>query len=154
MVKTRRFSGSVLIAFILLFPGAKIFGLELAPHVLAQVEESGGFRTGNHHAVRIFDDGKIEKLEAEKWADLGRLSAVAVARLKRVTEVMTPKNKLYTKDSEIADGPAATYSVRNKEGEVVVIGRKGNQEAILLQGGASAIIQVLDGLNALAWIDY
>ena len=149
-----RLGAGVMIVLTTLFLGSQAFGGELAPHVLAQVDESGGFRTTIHRAIRIFDDGKIEKLDAEKWVEIGRLSKPTVLRLKQVTDVMTPKNKLYTEDSGMADGPTIVYLVKNKEGEVVLIGKKGAQNSILLQGGVSSIMLTLDGLKALAWISY
>ena len=154
MNKTNRLNVGGLIFLITLLLVPQSFADELAPHVIAQVDESGGSRTNTHRAIRIFDDGKIEKLDDEKWTELGRLSESAMLRFKQVTDVMTPKNKLYTKDSGIADGPSVSYSVKNKEGDLVLIGKKGAQDSILLQGGASSIIQVLDGLKSLAWISY
>ena len=154
MGKTKGFSTSAMITLATLLLGSQACAGELAPHVLAQVDESGGFRVNTHLAIRIFDDGKIEKLDEGKWTELGRLSESTVLRFKRVTDVMTPQNKLSTKDSCVADGPSIAYFVKNKEGEEVLIGKKGAQDSILLQGGASSIIQVLDGLMALAQISY
>lgn len=127
---------------------------ELPPHVLAQVDETSGFRTTNHRAIRIFDDGKVESQEGEKWVKIAQLSEAMATRLKKVTDVMTAKSKLYTKDSGLADGPISTYLVKNKEGAVVLIGKKGPQDSILLQGGASSIIEVLDGFKTLSTISY
>jgi hypothetical protein len=127
---------------------------ELSPKVLAQVNERSGFRVLNHRGIRIFEDGKIESLEKEKWVEIGKLSAATAARLKRTTDVMSPKIKVITKDSGLADDPISTYVVRNKEGEIVLIGGKGPQDSILMQGGASSIIEVLDGFKTLSSISY
>jgi hypothetical protein len=67
---------------------------------------------------------------------------------------MTPTIRLLVEDSRIADAPSIEYLVRNKDGETVVVGRKGPTNALLMQGGASSIVQVLEGLRTLARISY
>lgn len=154
MDKNNCLKACLLIALAGLPLGWQTSGGELARNVLAQADESGGFRANTQRAVRILNDGKIEKLDQNTWTELGRLSETAVSRLKQVTDAMTSKSKLATKDSGTADAPSISYFVKNKEGDAVLIGKKGLQESILMQGGASSIIEALDGLRALAWISY
>jgi hypothetical protein len=127
---------------------------ELAPHILAQVDERGGFRAIRApFSVRIFDDGGIEALEMDKWIQIGQMSEPAVARFKRVTDVIIASTPLVVHDdTNPADAPEVEYSVRNKSGEVVLIEKRGSQNTHRLQGGVSSIVQVLDGLAALARI--
>jgi hypothetical protein len=138
-----------------LLPSLRAFGAELAPQVLAQVHQSGGHRPDPVvRSVRILGDGRIEALDDNKWKEIGTLSPAAVRRFKNVTDVMTAKSRLATDDTRVADAESIEYSVRNGAGEVVLIGRAGAQEAQLMQGGASSIIRVLEGLRALVWISY
>ncbi len=152
MCRTITFFVNSLTVLAALFLGSEIFAADLAPHVLAQVDEAWP-RGPAKVSIRIFEDGKIEKFDEEQWTEIGRLSKPAILRFKNVTDVMTPNSKLHTTGSDpaLADGPSTTYSVRNKEGLVVLVG---TQNAILLQGGASSIVQVLDGFKSLARISY
>lgn len=115
--------------------GSVVQAEELDAHVLALVDETSGFRVKRHRAIRILDSGTVESLEKEKWVEIAKLSEAAVARFKRTTEVMSPKIKMHTKESGYADGPISKYLVKNKEGEVVLIRRKGPEDGILMQGG-------------------
>jgi len=141
-------------AVLTLLQPSRALGAELAPDVLAQVNQSGGHGGPGARGVRIFIDGRIEALESDAWNEIGRLSPAAVLRLKSVTDVMTPTSRLATKDTNLADAGLIEYSVRNGAGQIVLIGRAGAQEAALLQGGASSLIRVLEGLQALAWISF
>ena len=155
MNRTHLFNIAALLALATWQLDSAVFADDLPAHVLAQVDETSGFRTRNHRAIRIYDDGKVESLDKEeKWIEIARLSKAAVAQFNKVTDVMTTKTKLYTKDSGLADGPISTYLVKNKEGEVVLIGKKGPEDSIRLQGGASSIIEVLDGFKTLSTISY
>lgn len=145
-------------ALLLTLPGGFVRGddapPELAPKVIAQVNERSGFRVLRQRGIRIYEDGKVESLEKDQWVEIATLSKAAAARLKRTTDVMSPKIKTVTKDSGLADGPISVYAVRNKDGEIVRIGGKGPQDSILMQGGASSIIEVLDGFKTLSSISY
>jgi hypothetical protein len=130
-------------------------GASLGSDVLAQVIQSGGYaEKPDNFSVRVLQDGTIEELVGSKWQRIGRLTLPTVRRFKRVTDVMTPKNRLLTEDSRVADSSSIEYLVRNGDGETVVIGRKGPTNALLLQGGATSIVQVLDGLRTLVRISY
>lgn len=153
MIRLQTF-GVVLSLTCVVLAGSGVQAEELDAHVLAQVDETSGFRVMRHRAIRILDSGKVESLEKEKWVEIAKLSDAAVARFKRTTEVMSPKIKMHTKESGIADGPISKYVVKNKEGEVVLIGKKGPEEGILMQGGALSIVEVLDGFKTLSSISY
>jgi hypothetical protein len=155
MTKTQSFAGSTLTLLLVCTLAPTSMAAELAPHVLAQVEERGGFRVvRTPFTVRIFDDGRIEALETEKWTEIGRLSEAAVRRFKRVTDVITASNRFVVQDTKLADAPTLEYSVRNKNGEVVLIAKRGAQDGALLQGGVTSIVELLDGLMELARISY
>ena len=155
MTKTQSFAGSTLTLLLVCTLAPASTAADLAPHVLAQVDERGGFRAVRApFSVRILDDGRMEALETGEWTEIGRLSEAAVRRFKRVTDVITASNRFVVQDSRVADAPTLEYSVRNKSGEVVLIAKRGVQDGILLQGGVTSIVQLLDGLKELARISY
>ncbi len=154
MIRLKTFCVGVCLICAGLAPGSALLAEELDPHVLALVDETSGFRVLRHRAIRILDDGKVESLEKEKWVQIAKMSDETLARFKRTTDVMSPKIKVHTQDSGLADGPISKYLVKNKEGEVVQIGIKGPQDSILMQGGASSIIEVLNGFKTLSSISY
>jgi len=149
--RTRALAMTVLVVYV----AVPAFGASLGPDVLAQVNQSGGFTDKpDNFSVRILQDGTIEELGNGQWRRIGQLTLATVLRLKRVTDVMTPSNRLLVEDGRIPDAPSIDYLVRNKDAETVVVGRKGPTNALLMQGGATSIVQVLEGLRTLVRISY
>jgi hypothetical protein len=88
--RTWSFAVSALTLMVVCTLASASIATELDPHVLAQLDERGGYRilrTG--FSIRVFDDGRIEALEMDKWTEIGRLSEATVLRMKGVTDAIT-----------------------------------------------------------------
>jgi len=131
------------------------YGEALDANVLAQVTESGGYSpTPLDIRVRILSDGRIEEFAAGQWRRVAKLEDAALRRFKRVTDVMTPRNLRSERETGLVDASVIRYLVRNRAGDTVVVGTDGPTRSVLMQGGATSLIQVLDGLRALVRISY
>ena len=132
---------SVLVALL----GPTLVDAQPAPNVLAQLERIGGRGQEPFVGIRILSDGVVERFTGDNADEIGRLSTPAVERFRRMTDAMTPTSKLLTDPNGPVDGPTTEYRVRNKAGEVVFVGQRGQENKLLLQGGAMSIMGILDG---------
>ena len=74
------------VALLILSGVAGALGAELAPDVIAQVDQSGGYDPSRAkplvRTVRVFVDGRIEAFDEGEWSAVGRFAEGTVRRHK------------------------------------------------------------------------